>query len=113
MARLAYVTTAENVAAFLARANFKLLKFVDIARSQAFVATDGSRVFVAFRGTEASDPTDLGFDVDAELGPCPQGGLAHRGFMSALESVWSTIESAIPENIPTLMTGHSLGAAVA
>jgi hypothetical protein len=112
-ARLAYVTTSESAAAFLARANFKLLKFVDIAGSQAFVTGDGSRVFVAFRGTEASDPTDLGFDVDAELSPCPQGGHAHRGFMRALESVWSTIESAIPDNTPVLMTGHSLGAAVA
>jgi triacylglycerol lipase len=113
MARLAYVTSDKAVAAFLARANFTLLKFVDNGGSQAFAAGDGGRVVVAFRGTEASDPTDLGFDVDAELSPCPQGGQAHRGFMRALELVWPTLEPVIPANARVLMTGHSLGAAVA
>jgi Lipase (class 3) len=113
MARLAYVKAEIDARAFLARAQFSLVAFVDIEGSQALVATRGDDVVVAFRGTEADDPTDLGSDVDLLRVRWPTGGHVHRGFKRALDHVWPALEAAIPAQSRLMMTGHSLGAALA
>src|SRR5271154_6945166 len=69
---------------------------------------------VAFRGTDAADPTDIGDDADLIQGTWPQGGRVHRGFADALDHVQEDIAAAL-EGIEgrVLFTGHSLGAALA
>ena len=69
---------------------------------------------VAFRGTDKDDPTDLLDDVDAPLvdwnGQCK----VFDGWKDALGEVQGTLLTAIqPINYKLLITGHSLGAAMA
>lgn len=113
MARLAYVKRDADLGAFLARANFSLATAAHVAGPRAFVATHGGDTVLAFRGTEADDPTDLGVDVDLVLVDLAGGGRVHRGFARALEALWSTVAPAIPARARVLVTGHSLGAALA
>jgi hypothetical protein len=113
MARLAYVKGSADLTAFLARASFSLVRTADIAGTQAFVVTRGGDAVLAFRGTEPDDPTDLGADADLVLVDLAGGGRVHRGFAHALDVVWSSISPVIPAAARVLVTGHSLGAALA
>jgi triacylglycerol lipase len=69
---------------------------------------------LSFRGTDANDPTDLVDDIDARPIAWEGGGNVHRGFAGAL----ATVKSAVVQVIHSfsgrlLITGHSLGAAMA
>jgi hypothetical protein len=69
---------------------------------------------VAFRGTDKDDPTDLLDDVDAPLVDWSGGGKVFDGFKDALEEVQGPLLAAIQGiDYKLLMTGHSLGAAMA
>jgi hypothetical protein len=69
---------------------------------------------VAFRGTDADDPTDIGNNADAILKPWEQGGRVHTGFANALDSVRAPLDEALRSiNLSVLFTGHNLGAALA
>ena len=69
---------------------------------------------VAFRGTDADDPTDLTADANFLFGQWKQGGRAHRGFIERYGDVSDGLEPVV--NAMTgrvVFTGHSLGAALA
>jgi hypothetical protein len=71
---------------------------------------------IAFRGTDASDPTDLADDSELLQVEWPQGGLVHRGFAEALNHilVLPSFKEALGQlRGRVLFTGHSLGAAMA
>ena len=69
---------------------------------------------VAFRGTDKDDPTDLLDDVDALLVDWNGQGKVFDGFKDALEEVQGELLPAIQAiNYKLLITGHSLGAAMA
>jgi hypothetical protein len=57
---------------------------------------------------------DLLTDLDALPVAWPGGGKVHRGFVGALDRVWTQVESQLDGlDLPVLYTGHSLGAALA
>jgi len=75
---------------------------------------DKKLAVVAFRGTDADDPSDLADDADIVLTPWQKGGRVHRGFANALEEIWLDLERALQLiDCRVLFTGHSLGAAMA
>lgn len=80
-----------------------------------------NHLVLSFRGTEPSEMADVQTDLKKTLGRLALEGIpydpsrVHQGFASALDGVWRKILQAIdtaPER-PLLITGHSLGGALA
>lgn len=127
-ARLAYVRAEasaaehERLTASLARVGFGApTLFLDAKTgTEAFGArraADGTTL-VAFRGTQPDGTADLLTDANALLTPWREsGGLVHAGFAAAMRSVlpdlrhWLELEPGASGKL--LLTGHSLGAALA
>jgi hypothetical protein len=97
--------------------------------TQGFVAKNQDFSVVSFRGTEVSlgNPADVLTDIKAKLaetdwlptGPDGTKPRAHRGFLLALDAIWTemeehlkTIATANPAR-PIWFAGHSLGGALA
>jgi hypothetical protein len=85
--------------------------------SQAFAATslDGELTLLAFRGTQADDIRDLLTDIMTWSVRFPAGGRVHAGFWAAYSSLHDKISEWLADNPPKrlVVTGHSLGAAMA
>jgi hypothetical protein len=75
----------------------------------------GSKLaIVAFRGTDAKDPTDLFDDANLLQMDWRRGGRVHDGFSHALSHVVDELLEALRAvGGPMYYTGHSLGAAMA
>lgn len=123
--RLAYVefeaSTSERdrLAQALAAADISGLKtFDDTATdTQAFGAIcKNGDVLVAFRGTEPKKLLDLKADVWATTRGWQFGGRVHVGFLNCFLAVESALDAFIQAHLGTgrlVVTGHSLGAALA
>lgn len=126
LSRLAYVrfdldtdATRGRLDRALARAGLAPAStFANPATSAEAFATrshDGQQAFLAFRGTQSDDPTDLASDADVQPVPWLKGGKVHRGFAAVLDSIWPRIDAWLTANpaAQVWFTGHSLGAALA
>jgi len=81
----------------------------------AFRAED-QLALVAFRGTEPEALCDLASDLAFSLTPWPEaGGRVHHGFANAARSARSWLDAWLGEHprLSLLVSGHSLGAAIA
>jgi len=87
--------------------------------THCFIAVNDTKkiLLVAFRGTDASDHTDLQYDADALQQDWDRGGKVHKGFADALGQVRAGLLPALAspkyENYRKIYAGHSLGAAMA
>ena len=113
MSRLAYCRDESVVGGVLAGIGYSEFCTFDRGGSQALMAWDGPPAVLAFRGTEADDPTDIIDDALFLPEPWPAGGNVHMGFAGAFERIWPEIEPQLAGAGPILFTGHSLGAALA
>lgn len=128
LSRLAYIRFDEghedDLAAAMSKAGFTTPRCFDgrykdrgtDKGAQAFGTTiPGSAVFVSFRGTQGDKWRDIVADID--FLPCDWGGpgTVHRGFWKAYSSLRETIVEWVgKQQEPALViTGHSLGAAMA
>jgi hypothetical protein len=122
MARLVYCRSTSTLACDEERIG-AVLKCVGFTNYQLFETGSihcllaegaGGLSVIAFRGTDADDPTDLGYDADLLLSPWKQGGRVHKGFAKAFDEVRLDVENALRRIAGrVLFTGHSLGAALA
>jgi hypothetical protein len=127
MSRLAYVREIDRLKTYLARGGFKLdlNLWYEENDTQLFIASklDGSLTIVSFRGTEKNDPSDLFTDAKFPTTSWLDAsgnimGQVHSGFVGALiekgylKRIMDVLNS-VPVSTRILITGHSLGAALA
>ncbi|MBI5091570.1 MAG: lipase family protein [Candidatus Hydrogenedentes bacterium] len=120
LSRLAYCG-GEVIGETLPNIGMRLVKVIDEMAGKGtfgFLAKDEARAVLVFRGTESTDPSDVIDDV--RFFPCrwefPDGTSAevHSGFADALNRVLAEFEAAVAGiSAPLIITGHSLGAALA
>lgn len=130
MARLAYARQEPNFAfdrnlilKMVRGIGFGDCKFFEKAMgpegqgSHGFLAIDDAAklAVLSFRGTDASDPTDLMDDINAIPERWIGEGKVHSGFAGALAEIWEQVRSGLSDigGMRLLFTGHSLGAAMA
>ena len=118
MARLAYVRHEDaggraRLEGFLARPGFSLEACFNAEGTQGFAASRGETTVIAFRGTEPDEPGDIRRDARFWPSPWRGRGQVHRGFSEALDAVHEEFAGAADVGGPLLLTGHSLGAALA
>jgi hypothetical protein len=122
LSRLAYYRFEQGdgprLDATLARAGFaKAATFEFAATSAEAIATtmsDGT-AFVAFRGTQPGNLKDLVEDARSNPVKFEPGGRVHAGFLDAYQSIAQPIADwlAATDHRRLVLTGHSLGAAMA
>ena len=123
LARLAYwrfeqdAEVLEKFKSVLAQAGFAEPEFFndDMTSTQCFATFKVDTVYVAFRGSQPDDPTDI--LIDGLFLPVHwQGpGLVHDGFLRAYNSIATSLSDWLDEisHHKIYFTGHSLGAALA
>ncbi|MDD5321962.1 MAG: lipase family protein [Methylococcales bacterium] len=127
MSRLVYVKDKSLLKQYLDRAGFQLDLAIGYGNggTQVFIASKpvDNVTVVAFRGTEPDDPSDLFTDANFVFSPWADNsgaslGQVHEGFATALQNndilgkVITCLDSMVPST-RFLLTGHSLGAALA
>ncbi len=129
MCRLAYCRASSDFAldqakiqTVLSGVGFSESRFFETQGSPSHRGTHGFLAYnrvqnlavLAFRGTDKDDPSDLTDDANFTLQPWEKGGNVHTGFADALADVRPALEQALPTiGSRLLITGHSLGAAIA
>lgn len=130
--RLTYCNAADTLAfdrpkitGVLTNLGFSVPTFVESPAETAFLAGSGFHALLAkhggrnlsllgFRGTNKQDLLNLLADCAALGQPWDRGGQVHAGFAAALGAVRPGLEAAKSSiNSRLLITGHSLGAAMA
>jgi predicted lipase len=127
ISRLAYVKDENLLVQYLNRARFQKELAIGYGSrgTQVFVASRESDnlAVVAFRGTEPDDPSDIFTDANFIMTPWTDNsgqslGKVHEGFATALlvndilKKIITCLDSLVPAT-RVLITGHSLGAALA
>lgn len=116
LSRLAYCQGAD-VSDALSSVSLKLVGEISETKgtgTYGFVARRADLAVVAFRGTEPDDPRDIADDAEIVLVDWLAGGKVHHGFAGALLRVRSQFEDLVRDlQQPVVITGHSLGAALA
>lgn len=95
---------------------FKIIKFFDNKGAQAYLLTNGSERVLSFRGTEVKQKSDIIADLKSGKNFDFNQTKVHAGFKAEVNKLWDDISiqvKASDRSLPLIVTGHSLGAAMA
>src|SRR3954453_8832134 len=109
-------------------------KLISVDNTQVYVAQNDKAIVVAFRGSQAPNTLDGLKDwlltnannylilpegrIGTDFAAAGVGARFHRGFMEALDEIWTPLLAGITEELSSSersvwVTGHSLGGALA
>lgn len=130
---LAYLDQAEAAQGFRETLGLDA-RLISLGNTQVYVAGGDELVLVAFRGSESPTSLDGLKDwlltnannylvlpegrIGTDFAAAGVGARFHRGFMQALDDIWTPLYEAVDAEIqkaerPLWITGHSLGGALA
>ncbi len=110
--RLAYSSSPEVASTTRQAWGLETCEFVEADDTQCFLATSPESVLISFRGTEALGDWMANLNLLTTTRPY---GKVHRGFLGAFQVVEHKLTSILEHNAGrrVLLTGHSLGGALA
>jgi hypothetical protein len=116
LAKLAGIAYAQPLTArkIFKAAGIATNKYFDKDGAQAYGIEKNGIVFLAFRGTEPTQASDLIADAKAWHKKSQYGGSVHAGFRGEIDKIWPEIENWMKQHTgkQIYVTGHSLGAAM-
>ena len=116
LAKLSTLAYAQPLTArkILKKAEINKNKYFDKDGAQAYGIEKNGIIFLAFRGTEPTQASDLLADAKAWHKKSQYGGSVHAGFRGEIDKIWPEIEEWLKEHTgkQIYVTGHSLGAAM-
>jgi len=106
--------TLDNASAVIAGTDYKLVHQATLEESGVsyFLARNSARQVLSFRGTSNLENVLVDLKVSLML-DSKLGIQLHRGFAETSSSVLKYLTPSLDKSIPIIITGHSLGGAVA